>query len=587
MDGTEIGQYRLLRRIGEGTMGTVFLAVHQRLNRHVALKVLKGEHLTDDAVASRFADEASITSGLRHPNIVEVLDAGTHEGTPFIVMELLEGESLSSRLSRERLSMATVLEFAYQATQALEYAHRRGVIHRDLKPDNLYIVADPRIPGHSLIKVLDFSIAKLRESAAERLGDEASGSSDGAPLTAVASSWPMASGRNETRVGSVFGTPPYMSPEQCRGSKAVDARTDVYALGVILYEMLTGQVPFESEDVSRVLERHVTERPLDVRALAPDVPGEVAAIVDKALAKSPAERHQSMAEFGAALTSLSFLPGLERSSVPNDRWSQPNATTLTGIGTPPTGVAPGTLSDGPPARSRTTRVTAVLSGLMVCAAGVAYFTSTAGSGQTPGEPSPKPAVDTSPTGAVDVPANRTIGASVGENPRIAVDRGALLPGPGSTPATPSGDADPAPAPTTLAVDVAAKRGPAPRPSKSNLRPSPSASNVSPLGAESPAPREQSASSAGSPSPTLGGSIPTHREDEQDPPKGKLTFDSAPWSNVYLNGRLLGTTPLIGVVLPVGKHTLELRSPETQRKTTYVVEIKANQNVSRFVGWETE
>jgi serine/threonine protein kinase len=581
----EIGQYQIVHKIGEGTMGTVYQALHLRLKRHVALKVLKGEHLADEFVAGRFADEASITSGLRHPNIVEVLDAGTYEGTPFLVMELLEGESLSSRLTRTRLELGAVLEFAYQTTQAVEYAHRRGVIHRDLKPDNLYIVSDPRIPGHSLIKVLDFSIAKLRESGAERIAEDAlretpTPTEESEPAALL----PGSSRRYQTRVGSVFGTPPYMSPEQCRGARTVDARTDVYALGIILYEMLTGRVPFEGDDVVRVLERHVTERPLDVRVLAPDVPAEVAAIVTRALAKLPDDRYQSMAEFGAALSALSFLPDLERSSVPNDnvKWGRVTPTTLTGIGAAPFGSAPGTLASvtsSPPRFGR--RFIVGAAGAVLCISGLGYFRSKFASSadstlQTqPGVVQLEQA-EGSPPNLTDVnarnvpPASVSMGLAVGSRTDNASSAQSLTAETAAVPVQNEQLAKGLPPAEKRSRQSKVASGKIPRATTDVqvVTPTSSVAKAEVFTPSEPLP------------PAAGAGV-------QSGSSGKLTFDSAPWSNVYLNGKLLGSTPLLGVVLPVGTHTLVLKSPETNRKTSYVVEIKPDQTVSRFVGWESE
>jgi eukaryotic-like serine/threonine-protein kinase len=535
-------------------MGTVFEAIHVRLNRHVALKMLKGEHLEDAVVAGRFVDEASITSGLRHPNIVEVLDAGSHEGTPFLVMELLEGELLSSRLAREHLELPVILGFAYQATRALEYAHQHGVIHRDLKPENLYVVADPRIPGQSLIKVLDFSIAKLRQGAAERAaeGELNDAGPISAPVFAPISLPPSSIGRSATRVGLVFGTPPYMAPEQCQGLKAIDARTDVYALGVILYEMLTGRVPFEAEDVVGILQGHISEPPADVRHFAPDVPEEVAAIVAKSLAKDPAERYQSMAEFGAALSSLTFLPDLGRSSIPVDtvKWDHLSSTTLVGIGAQTQSALP-TAKESTPQRSRPKA--AILGAILgaLCIAGIAYVAS----GTAENAP-----------GGIEQRQNAALQLTPAASAVVA---------PSDAPAVSPPMAPPAPVDVSSDPVVPEVKHTKPHSSKATSRPSRPA-----LGA--PASKEAAKEVVSSLSPaTLPGEQPSA------PQSGKLTFDSAPWANVYLNGKLLGPTPLIGVVLPAGKHTLELRSPETKRQTTYVVEIKANQNVSRYVGWESE
>jgi serine/threonine-protein kinase len=277
MIGQSFGNYRAVSLLGEGGMGVVYLAEHPEIGRKVAVKVLHRDFARDEQLLGRFLNEARAANAIRHPNIIEILDSGMlADRTPFLVMELLEGESLASRIKREgRLPIRDAVDFIYQTASALNAAHAKGIVHRDLKPDNLFIVADPHDPDRERIKVLDFGIAKLQQS---QPGDSV-----------------------KTRTGTLMGTPIYMSPEQCRGIRTVDHRTDVYSLGVILYEMLNGQPPFVSEGFGDLVNMHINMVPPPLRGLRPDVPERLEAVIMKMLAKSPDERYEGMAAFQAAL----------------------------------------------------------------------------------------------------------------------------------------------------------------------------------------------------------------------------------------------------------------------------------------------
>ncbi len=280
--GARINNYEVTQLLGEGGMGMVYLAMHPVLKRRAAVKVLRPEFSRDEQLTIRFVNEARAASAIRHRNIIEIIDVGTMPdlGVPYILMEFLEGESLAARLRRaERLSVKDVVEFAAQAADGLAAAHAKGIIHRDLKPDNLFLVPDSHegTEPRELLKVLDFGIAKLR-------GD-----------------W----GHNEsakTSTGSIMGTPPYMAPEQCRGlSDEIDARSDVYALGTILFEMLCGRPPFVSKGWGDVLMMHLTASPERPSVLTPGVPGYLDDVILKALAKNKEDRFQSMVDLRRAL----------------------------------------------------------------------------------------------------------------------------------------------------------------------------------------------------------------------------------------------------------------------------------------------
>jgi eukaryotic-like serine/threonine-protein kinase len=278
--GRTINNYEIKSVLGQGAMGSVYLAEHPVLRRRAAIKVLKREYAQHPTEVSRFINEARAASAVRHPGIIEVYDVGTlPDGLPYLMMEMLEGETLAHRLGRlGRLELDEAVDVAIQAGRALAAAHDRGIVHRDLKPDNLFLVPDPAAPGRQKVKVLDFGIAKL-------LGNF------------------TASGVR-THTGSMVGTPLYMSPEQCRGiSSEVDHRADVYTLGVILYEMLTGAPPFVSEAVGDLLVMHLEQAPRLPRELDAGIPDWVEAAVLRALEKDRAARFATAADLVRALSS--------------------------------------------------------------------------------------------------------------------------------------------------------------------------------------------------------------------------------------------------------------------------------------------
>lgn len=279
MIGLRLNNYEIVSILGEGGMGTVYLARHTYMGRLAAIKLLRPEMLRDESVVVRFLDEARATNAIHHPNIIDIIDVGmlSDGRTPYLMMEFLDGESLNARLERSRpLPIHEAVEITCQTASALAAAHARGIVHRDLKPDNLYLVPDETMAAKVRVKVLDFGIAKLR-------GD-------------------IRGGAVRTQTGAIMGTPQYMSPEQCRGlSAAIDHRTDIYALGIILYEMLCGQVPFISEGLGEIMLRHMTELPAPLRARVPELPEPLERAVLRALAKKPDERFESMTDFARAV----------------------------------------------------------------------------------------------------------------------------------------------------------------------------------------------------------------------------------------------------------------------------------------------
>ena len=279
MIGEQFGNYRAVALLGEGGMGAVYLAEHPGIGRRVAVKVLHKNYTRDEHLLARFLNEARAANAIRHPNIIEILDSGVlGDGTPFLVMELLEGESLGARLRKNGpLPIGAALDFAYQTASALGAAHKKGIVHRDLKPDNLYIVADPHDAERERIKVLDFGIAKLQQGPG--------------------------SDSMKTRTGTLMGTPIYMSPEQCRGTKTVDHRSDIYSLGIIFFEMMCGQPPFVSEGFGELVNMHLNVPAPSPRVARPEVPPALDLVILKMLAKSPDERYADMTELQAALKS--------------------------------------------------------------------------------------------------------------------------------------------------------------------------------------------------------------------------------------------------------------------------------------------
>jgi eukaryotic-like serine/threonine-protein kinase len=279
MIGQNVGNYRITKLLGEGGMGKVYLAEHAGLRRQGAVKILHAELARSDRMVERFFNEARAANAIGHPGIVEVWDFGTlASGEPYLMMEFLRGESLAARLRRVgRLPLASALDIADQAATALGAAHDKGIVHRDLKPDNLFLVPDPERPGRDQIKILDFGIAKLAQR-------------------------PEAGGGAITRTGAVLGTPLYMSPEQCRATRDVDHRSDIYSLGIILFEMLSGSPPFSSDSSGELVHMHIGVEPPALRSRSPDLAEELELVVGQMLQKDPAARLQSMAEFQRALT---------------------------------------------------------------------------------------------------------------------------------------------------------------------------------------------------------------------------------------------------------------------------------------------
>jgi serine/threonine-protein kinase len=285
------GKFAVEERLGAGAMGVVYRARQLALDRTVAIKVLHRELAADVEFADRFAREARAASRLDHPNSIRIFDFGQdNNGLLYIAMEHVEGSDLFASVSqRGRLSSKEMVEILVQVLAALAVAHEMGVVHRDLKPENIMIVRGTSDDGQAMdvVKVCDFGIAKML----------------GAPAVAEGESR-----RKHSTTGLIIGTPAYMSPEQARG-EAQDARSDLYAVGVVLYELLTGRVPFEAETLLAVALKHVSDEPVAPSARVPGVDAKLEAICLKALQKKPAERYQSAREMRLALLFAANQPG--------------------------------------------------------------------------------------------------------------------------------------------------------------------------------------------------------------------------------------------------------------------------------------
>ncbi|HEY4118218.1 MAG TPA: serine/threonine-protein kinase [Byssovorax sp.] len=272
--GARIGGYLVGSRLGAGGMGEVWLAEHVALGRRAALKVLHGEMSARPDVVARFFNEARAAAAIADPGIVQIFDFGhAADGSAYIVMELLDGEPLDRRLARlGRVALADALRVMRQVATSLGAAHARGIIHRDLKPENIFLVPDAEVAGGERPKLLDFGIAKLTGMT----------------------------GDARTKTASILGTPAYMSPEQCRGAGAIDTRSDVYALGCVLFALITGRPPFEAEGMGEVLAKHMYEPPPRASDLVPGIPSAVDDLLARCLAKEPAGRFAAAGELALA-----------------------------------------------------------------------------------------------------------------------------------------------------------------------------------------------------------------------------------------------------------------------------------------------
>jgi len=579
--GQRVNNFEIVRLLGQGGMGSVYEAEHRLIRKKVAVKFLRPELAAQGDLMQRFFNEARATSAIHHPNIVEVIDLGTlPDGAPYLVMELLEGESLGDRLHRlGRLPIGEAVELACQTASALQAAHDKGIVHRDLKPDNLFLVRDQRFEDRELVKVLDFGIAKLRADLSP------------SPV--------------DTAAGTIWGTPTYMSPEQCRGvPDSIDHRSDIYSLGVIVYEAICGRPPFSSEGTGDLMMMHMGQEPEKLSVLEPSVTPQIEQAVLKALAKRPDQRFGRMLELANALRAgagaVIALPqrhhstlaagsvaaagtvqgavarALARPEVHDGAWSAADEATETAsdtLGTskhakphraqppaspPPAPVGAALCEDSPAARRRWPLVAG---GLLAVLGAIAALWMRSAAPSSVARPA---SAAHSVTAAVSSPASPLLDA-----PRLSASAVA-----------------PPPVPTVQPVPHAAAYKSARDPTSRAKPPK----NRAGTGAQAHLP-ERSASTSHEASATPSAETPTAIAAAPQPPAasgkpqpGYLNLDSEPWANVSLNGKALGTTPLMHVALPPGKHVLTLSNPELGLSTSYAVEIQSGVVLSRLVGW---
>jgi eukaryotic-like serine/threonine-protein kinase len=286
--GTRVGRYEIRSLLGAGGMGEVYRARDPKLNREVAIKVLPAAFSADPERLRRFEQEAQAAGALNHPNILAIYDVATDEGAPYVVSELLEGETLRERLKGAALPARKALDYALQIARGLAAAHEKGIVHRDLKPENLFLTKEGRI------KILDFGLAKLIEP---RGSGEAPAELPTRPLN--------------TDPGTVMGTAGYMSPEQVRG-QPVDHRSDIFSLGVILYEMLAGERPFRGESAVETLNAILKEDPPELSAGSNPIAPALERIIRHCLEKHPDERFQAARDLAFAIEALSGYSGRAR-----------------------------------------------------------------------------------------------------------------------------------------------------------------------------------------------------------------------------------------------------------------------------------
>jgi Tol biopolymer transport system component len=304
--GTRLGPYEIVAPLGAGGMGEVYRARDARLGREVAVKVLPHGFSIDEERLRRFEQEARAAGALNHPNILGIHDIGTHDGVPYVVSELLEGETLRARIGESPLPQRKVLDYATQIAKGLAAAHERGIVHRDLKPDNLFVTRDGRV------KILDFGLAKITDS---RGGDAETGLANAGP---------------QTSAGTALGTVGYMSPEQVRGH-TVDHRSDIFSFGVVLYEMLTGCRAFQGDSAVETMNAILKEDPKPPANGGRALPPGLDRIVLHCLEKSPEERFQSARDVAfdiEALSGTSSQPAMNAAAQRRRRWLRPAAAAL-------------------------------------------------------------------------------------------------------------------------------------------------------------------------------------------------------------------------------------------------------------------
>jgi len=321
--GENVGPYRVVEKLGQGGMATVYKAYHASLDRYVALKVLHPAFKEDPDFLERFQREAKVVAGLEHPNIVAVYDYSEHEGTPYLVMRFVEGETLKARFARERLHIEEILYIVESIGGALDYAHQRGILHRDIKPSNIMLSNDGKI------FLTDYGLARIADTGESTLSRD-----------------------------MVLGTPQYISPEQARGDLMLDAGTDIYSFGVVLYELIVGRVPFSADTPFAIVHDHIFS-PLPMpRDINPQVPEAIERVLLKTLSKSRADRYATVGDmvraFKAAVAeageaAVDAAADVATKSLPRGRVATPPPTRASG---PDTQLGAATAPLAPPHRRR-------------------------------------------------------------------------------------------------------------------------------------------------------------------------------------------------------------------------------------------
>ena len=281
LKGKKLGHYKILSLLGKGGMGAVYLAEDSKLDRKIAVKLLSKEFGRDTDKLNRFIREAKAASALNHPNILTVYEIGEVGGINYIATEFIDGKVLSQHNSKEKITLESVLDISIQIVSALQTAHEAGIVHRDIKPDNLMIRRD------GIVKVLDFGLAKLSEKQSANESD-----SEAAKIA-----------KATTNPGMIMGTPNYMSPEQARG-KGITHQTDIFSFGIVLYEMLSGKLPFQGESAMDTIGAILHKEPLPLNQLLPELPDEIEQIVNRTLRKNTDERYQNTKDLLADLRSV-------------------------------------------------------------------------------------------------------------------------------------------------------------------------------------------------------------------------------------------------------------------------------------------
>jgi serine/threonine protein kinase len=309
--GARFGRYEIRSLIRKGGMGEVYLAQDTQLRRPVAIKLLSSEFTHDTERLHRFEHESYAASSLNHPNILTIHEIGSQDGLHYIATEYIDGESLRDRLHHSRIQLREALDVAIQVASALSAAHQAGIVHRDIKPENIMLRRD------GYVKVLDFGLAKLTDS------DPRQQETDDAPTRVMV----------KTDPGVILGTSFYMSPEQARAQE-VDARTDIWSLGCVIYEMVSGRMPFEGPTTSDVIGLILHKEPLPLARYGPEIPAELDRIVTKALEKDREERYQVVKDLALDLKKLKrhmeFELDLERTTAPEERSGASHAISTSG-----------------------------------------------------------------------------------------------------------------------------------------------------------------------------------------------------------------------------------------------------------------